>query len=154
MSYNNSADFKKKKKKAPSFKNTIVINRRVNYYSVYAQNRFIRIVFLTEGASFFFCVCVKLIFVIMLTDTIPDMARSGFSMRYFHPRYRLKDRQFPFRVRRMPSVRPPRASSANTLETELYIICLGSFIDYRPYRCKTPLSSQKVRSCLSSSNSA
>jgi hypothetical protein len=31
-----------------------------------------------------------MIFVIMLTDTIPDMARSGVSMRYFSPRYRKK----------------------------------------------------------------
>jgi hypothetical protein len=29
-------------------------------------------------------------FVIMLTDTIPDMARSDVSMRYFSPRYRKK----------------------------------------------------------------
>ena len=36
-------------------------------------------------------------FVIMLTDTIPDMAmdmaRSGVSMRYFSPRYRKKDQK-------------------------------------------------------------
>jgi hypothetical protein len=30
-------------------------------------------------------------FIIMLTDTIPDMARSGVSMRNFPPRYRKKD---------------------------------------------------------------
>ena len=32
-------------------------------------------------------------FVIMLTDTIPGMARSGVSMRYFSPRYRKKDQK-------------------------------------------------------------
>jgi hypothetical protein len=32
-------------------------------------------------------------FVIMLTDKIPDMARSGVSMRYFSPRYRKKDQK-------------------------------------------------------------
>jgi hypothetical protein len=29
----------------------------------------------------------------MLADTIPDMARSGISMRYFSPWYRKKDQK-------------------------------------------------------------
>ena len=40
------------------------------------------IVFLKEGAQFLKSADLYMTFVIMLTDTIPDMARSGVSMRY------------------------------------------------------------------------
>ena len=43
------------------------------------------IVFLKEGAQFLKSAHLYITFVIMLTDTIPDMARSGVSMRYFSP---------------------------------------------------------------------
>jgi hypothetical protein len=39
----------------------------------------------------FYTICMT--FVIMLTNTILDMARSGISMRYFSPRYRKKDQK-------------------------------------------------------------
>ena len=51
----------------------------------------------------------------MLTDMIPDMARSGVSMRYFSPRYRKKDQKIVLRRQSMPSVRPPLTSFANRL---------------------------------------
>jgi hypothetical protein len=35
----------------------------------------------------------RMTFVIRLTDTSPDMARSGVNMRYFSPRYRKKDQK-------------------------------------------------------------
>ena len=57
------------------------------------------IVFLKEGAQFLKFADLYMTFVIMLTDTIPDMARSGVSMRYFSPLYRTKDQKNVLRFR-------------------------------------------------------
>jgi hypothetical protein len=54
---------------------------------------FITIVFLKEGAEFLKSADLYMRFVIMLTDTVPGLARSGVSMRYFSPRYRKKDQK-------------------------------------------------------------
>ena len=44
-------------------------------------------------------------FVIIITDTIPDMARSGVSMGYSSPQYRKKDQKIVLRRQSMPSDR-------------------------------------------------